>query len=260
MKVLLFTSNAYRHKHVANCIALAGHDLSVITEVKDAEYFPVGDSHLISEHFKARFETEKRFFEKDAFLHSRSFPMRYGEANSTYIANLCKSLKPDIIFCFGGSLLKEEILSIKNITSTGYFINLHLGLSPYYRGSGTNFWPFVNDELEYVGSTIHHIDLGIDTGNIISHVIPDFEDGDTVHSVGCKVIERSAQKIVELLHRVEQGSILEGVPQWKPALERVYKMKDFNEEALQRYYANLKGGMIERFLLKGREHPTLVGC
>ena len=32
-------------------------------------------------------------------------------------------------------------------------INAHLGLSPYYRGSGTNIFPFVNKEIEYVGVT-----------------------------------------------------------------------------------------------------------
>ena len=32
-------------------------------------------------------------------------------------------------------------------------INVHLGLSPYYKGSATNFWPFVNNELQFLGVT-----------------------------------------------------------------------------------------------------------
>jgi len=44
-------------------------------------------------------------------------------------------------------------------------INLHISLLPWNRGSHPNFWAFY-DKTPH-GVTIHHIDEGIDTGNII---------------------------------------------------------------------------------------------
>ena len=68
------------------------------------------------------------------------------------------------------------------------FLNIHLGLSPYYKGSATNFWPFVNNELQFVGVSFLGIDDGIDTGPIIHQIRPDFKIGDSIHDVGNKLI------------------------------------------------------------------------
>jgi methionyl-tRNA formyltransferase len=44
-------------------------------------------------------------------------------------------------------------------------INLHISLLPYNRGSDPNFWSFL--EKSPKGVTIHLIDKGLDTGNIL---------------------------------------------------------------------------------------------
>lgn len=45
-------------------------------------------------------------------------------------------------------------------------INCHAGLLPFYRGRNILNWALINDEKEY-GITVHYIDEGIDTGDII---------------------------------------------------------------------------------------------
>jgi len=45
-----------------------------------------------------------------------------------------------------------------------------LGLSPYYLGSGTNYWPLVNEKPEFVVATFMHIDTDIDTEEIIHQI------------------------------------------------------------------------------------------
>ena len=51
-------------------------------------------------------------------------------------------------------------------------LNIHLGLSPFYRGQATNYWAFVNNEIQFIGATFHKIDGGIDTGPIIHQIRP----------------------------------------------------------------------------------------
>ena len=47
----------------------------------------------------------------------------------------------------------------------GRIINMHNSLLPWCRGDNPNFWSFVDDTPK--GGTIHYIDAGVDTGDII---------------------------------------------------------------------------------------------
>lgn len=72
------------------------------------------------------------------------------------------ALSHDLIISFGyRHILKQELLSILPREP----INLHISLLPYNRGAHPNFWAF-HDQTPH-GVTIHHIDSGVDTGNII---------------------------------------------------------------------------------------------
>ena len=55
-------------------------------------------------------------------------------------------------------------------------VNIHMGLSPYYRGSSCNFWAVYDDNPHSVGATIHRISKGLDSGPILYHCLPVFED------------------------------------------------------------------------------------
>jgi len=64
-------------------------------------------------------------------------------------------------------IISEDILKKKNI------INLHISYLPYNKGAHPNFWSFAENTPS--GVTIHKIDKGIDTGNIIYQKLLDFE-------------------------------------------------------------------------------------
>ena len=56
-------------------------------------------------------------------------------------------------------IIKEDCLGIIPI------INLHIAYLPYNRGADPNYWSFVDNTPS--GVTIHNIDKGIDTGDIL---------------------------------------------------------------------------------------------
>jgi methionyl-tRNA formyltransferase len=145
-----------------------------------------------------------------------------------------------------------------SFTTTVATFNLHLGISPYYRGSGTNFWPFVNKELEYVGSTILHINSGIDTGDIVCHTRPNIEFGDDVHSIGCKVIQSSVQSLLKIMKMIDKGIKPFSTSQWSVNNEKYYKTSDFNEEILLKYKNNLKNGLIENYISNPKKIIKLI--
>ena len=66
------------------------------------------------------------------------------------------------------SIEYEQILDTKKFFSKELF-NIHFSLLPKYRGCHTNYLQIKNGE-KYSGVTIHKIDRGIDTGDIIDQI------------------------------------------------------------------------------------------
>lgn len=84
--------------------------------------------------------------------------------NSISIINHIKESEPDFIIVthFQRIIVKDIII----IPKYGC-LNLHPSLLPFYRGMAPQHWPIINGEQK-TGVTVHYIDEGVDTGNIIA--------------------------------------------------------------------------------------------
>ena len=78
---------------------------------------------------------------------------------------------------------------------------MHLGLSPYYKGSATNFWPIVNSEFHFLGASFMFIDNGIDTGPLIHQFRPKLFKKDNIHTIGCRIIKKSIIEFNKILKK-----------------------------------------------------------
>ncbi len=120
--------------------------------------------------------------------------------NSVLIIDLIEKIKPEIILLNGTRILSREI--IEQITCP--IINIHVGITPQYRGVHGGYWALFNNDVENFGVTIHHVDKGIDTGNIIKQVriTPDKRDNFTTYPIlqyafACKELPEIVQAIVQ---------------------------------------------------------------
>lgn len=87
---------------------------------------------------------------------------------------LIETLKPDIIVVNGTRILSKKTLAKINAP----VINTHQGFTPGYRGAHGAYWALVQNDRENCGVTVHLVDEGIDTGNIISQtkILPEAHD------------------------------------------------------------------------------------
>lgn len=67
----------------------------------------------------------------------------------------------------------------------GRLINLHISYLPWNRGADPNFWSHVEDSPK--GVTIHHMDQGLDTGDIIVQKLVQFDEEDTLRTSYAKL-------------------------------------------------------------------------
>jgi folate-dependent phosphoribosylglycinamide formyltransferase PurN len=249
VKAILLTSTFRRHMFVANTVA-AGCDLAGVWQ-EEKTFRPERYAHtaedeaVIRRHFADRDASEESYFAADAALRLSGGAVHRmvgsGACSAAAEVERMAALRPDVVLVFGTGILREPFLSVFE----GRIINIHLGLSPYYRGAGTNFWPLVNREPEYVGATIHYIDAGIDTGPILSHARPEIARGDGPHDVGNKTIVAAAQALLRAAAAHCAGAA-RAVPQWDGG--RLYQRKDFSADAVRTLYRHFETGMIDDYL------------
>jgi phosphoribosylglycinamide formyltransferase-1 len=154
--------------------------------------------------------------------------------------------KAELILVYGTSIIKGPIIHrYKN-----HILNLHLGLSPYYRGSGTNYFPFVNREPEYCGATYMYLDSGIDTGEIIHQIRPLILSVDSFHQLSNRFLIRAFQAyiIIAANHACLElpSSLSQSYDHNRTRL--LYKDKDFTPESVKMLYSNFNSGMLEEYL------------
>jgi methionyl-tRNA formyltransferase len=75
-----------------------------------------------------------------------------------------KQIKPDLIIVNGTRIISKNILN--NVKAL--FINTHVGITPEYRGVHGAYWALVNNDAQNCGVTVHKVDEGIDTGDLIA--------------------------------------------------------------------------------------------
>ena len=91
---------------------------------------------------------------------------KFSKKNNFKIVNLNDLYKIKDLFFF--SIEYEKIIDVNKFKSKNLF-NIHFSLLPKYRGCHTNFYQIYNGEKKS-GVTLHLIDSGIDTGNIIDQI------------------------------------------------------------------------------------------
>ncbi|MDA1183156.1 MAG: formyl transferase [Acidobacteria bacterium] len=249
MRAIVLTSTFRRHVFVANTVA-AGCDLMGVWQ-EEKTFRPeryahdAADEKAIQRHFAERDASEARYFSADSALQLDQGAVQRtvaaGACNEPAEVTLMEAARPDVVLVFGTGILREPLLS----AFEGRILNIHLGLSPYYRGAGTNFWPLVNRQPEYVGATIHYLDAGIDTGPILSHARPLIEHGDGPHDLGNKTIVAAAAGLLRAAAAHVSGSA-RAVPQWSGG--RLYQRKDFSADAVRAMYRNFDTSMIAEYL------------
>ena len=255
MKVFVLTSTGLRHRYLLTRLSEDMNLVGVIQEKKGAYYARQEEnSALVQKHFETLSFHEKEVFEPLVRDVSKdNIPIRVIERskiNSDELIAWAEAQKPDCIVLFGTGILNHQWLD----RFSGKIINLHLGLSPYYKGSATLFWPFYNNELECLGATIHLAASKVDAGDILAHIKPEIEISDNYYSLNMKIIKKSIDRLPALVTQYIDGE-LTPMPQQK--IGKVYTKSDFTEDTLYSVIEKYKNGIPEN-IFKALETKSCI--
>lgn len=139
--------------------------------------------------------------ELDFYLRFSPVVEEVPNANGPESERLLKSLAPDLLVLGGSRILKPHILSIPRIG----VLNPHPGLLPAYRGVDVIPWAVYNGDP--LGVTVHFVDPGIDTGDIVAQRQFEVQPGDSLGSLKKKADALLGQLMAEVVSQLTRGEL-----------------------------------------------------
>jgi methionyl-tRNA formyltransferase len=152
---------------------------------------------------------------------------------------------------FGADILKEPLIqALPDAT-----LNVHLGVSPWYRGTATLFWPFYNLEPHWAGVTLHRVTHQVDAGPIVMVGTPELRRGDGIHDVAARTVAVAREGVLAALQAVADGTGLREHRQRTAG--RLYLTRHFRPEHLRVNYDLFDDRMVDAYLAGeiGRHQP-----
>ena len=102
-------------------------------------------------------------------LDATPFPHRrtVSSVNSQETKALLRQLRPEVVVVSGTRIISPAVLE----SISAPFINTHAGITPRYRGVHGGYWALVEGRPDLVGTTVHRVDRGIDTGEVLGQAV-----------------------------------------------------------------------------------------
>jgi folate-dependent phosphoribosylglycinamide formyltransferase PurN len=115
-----------------------------------------------------------------------------------------KQENPDIIIISGVGIIPTSVL--QNIRRP--IINIHAGITPIFRGVHGAYWALREKKREFIGSTIHLVDRGIDTGQVLKRITFSTTDRDNIATYPILHLAYGIQALKAVLNEfIESGEL-----------------------------------------------------
>jgi methionyl-tRNA formyltransferase len=227
MTVTVFTRDSARHIALVNKLVAVTNGVHAVIESSPPSVNAPPKSPVMTEYFSRVQQAEDHIFGSSITLDSRvnTQLIAPGQLNQLAPQQLQAALETDYVVVFGSSYIKgwlADALIAKNA------VNLHMGISPQYRGSACNFWALFDNNPQFVGATIHRLAKGLDTGSVIQHVHPEFT-GQNLFHFSMQAVATGHDALAALILNNKLQSVIPE-PQDQQLEIRYSKNADFTDE------------------------------
>lgn len=262
MRAIILSGSHQRHAFITQHFAELVDEALILVVQREAviprppEYLNQHDRLLFERHFQTRQGKEKEAFGAIQWGESSPdfVPVDPQDLNNLETAKRVKDFAADICFVFGTPLIHEPLFSALPKDK----INLHLGLSPRYRGAATLYFPFVMLQPQFAGITFHQIVEEPDAGPIVHQTTPELFAGDGIHDVGSRSVTQARQVLPELVSLWKREGL--GDAQAQRTSGKNWLNRDFQPSQLRLIYDVYEDRIVDAYLAGelGDSKPRLV--
>ncbi|MBI4615892.1 MAG: hypothetical protein HY720_19905 [Planctomycetes bacterium] len=161
MRTVLLTTETTHHAYFAREVGRRFPLAGILVETRAARA-PFETAHP--------YERERDEYEREVLLAGLAGGLSYlapsrsfETANEARAVEWLVSLRPDVAIVFGTGRLEAAATSAPGIAC----LNLHGGDPERYRGLDTHLWAIYHGEFDALVTTLHHVDPGLDTGDVV---------------------------------------------------------------------------------------------
>ena len=262
MSVVFLTGDHPRHRYIANTLHKAGLLSALVIEQRENisqepphELSPDLQS-LFKRHFQEREQAELTHFQGSAAF-PNDIPVHTTDRaglNGDETRHFLQQVECEILLSYGIHMLSEETLAA---SSSKYKWNIHGGLSPYYRGCITHFWPNYMLEPQMTGFTVHQLTQDLDHGPVVHQTGTQLCRGDGLHDTACRAVKILAEELPQLI-RLAMKQTISATPHKTSG--RIWYATDWRPEHLRLIYEFYNNRIADACLdgiISGRE-PSLI--
>lgn len=131
-------------------------------------------------------------------------------ANDDETIRLLQKLAPKVVVVNGTRILSKRLLE----SVDAIFLNMHVGITPKYRGVHGGYWALAQGDLENAGVTVHLVNTGIDTGGVVyqARIHPAPEDNFITYpalqvAAGVRLMKQAVRDALNGTLRVQQPDL-----------------------------------------------------
>lgn len=206
IRVGILCSDGHHHKYL-QCEILKNFELSfVVIESSSKQTSKLLERKKYFDYMMSKYNDKRRSFFGHSSRRKRAFRthnfsldrkrvLEVDSINNEKCLEFVSSFEVDYVIVMGTSIIKRELL--KEIE--GKAINIHGGYLPNYKGNHCIYFAMYNGDYEKVGSTIHFVDAGVDTGLIIKRVTTKVKPGDSPESIYNRSEKMAIHALIDLL-------------------------------------------------------------
>jgi folate-dependent phosphoribosylglycinamide formyltransferase PurN len=242
-----------RHGFLARAVAQSKLLAALVLEQREdhlpepPDDLPPATRELFKRHFAGRAAAEARFFggsdsAADGLGAVEQLRISREELNGPRTWAFLEKFQPDLLLSYGVHKLTPETLA----RSKGFCWNIHGGLSPWYRGTITHFWPSYLLEPQMTGMTVHETTEAIDGGAVVHQTCAELVRGDGLQDLACRAVVALAQEIPTLLARANKGALKPPIAQKTHG--RIWRDADWRPAHLHLVYDYYDDHIVDRFL------------
>ena len=246
MKITLFTSNKPRHNYLINFLSKYCKKIYVIQECSTifpgylSGIYPKGTN--MQKYFKRVHNAERKIFGNKIISGKNIsiFPIQSNDLNSLKLNEIKQFLKSDLYIVFGSSYIKGKLV---NFLIKKKAINIHMGISPYYRGTDCNFWAMYDNNAGLAGATIHFLSKGLDSGKIIAHATSEKISNPFIYTMSTV---KSAFFLLKKIIKDKNFKKIKGNVQNKDLEIRYSRKNEFTEKIVKKFFKKKKTKKIKK--------------
>jgi folate-dependent phosphoribosylglycinamide formyltransferase PurN len=198
MRIAVLTTETLHHAFFVRELKELYGDVTAFCEAPAATDTSFPTQHAF-ERERDRFESESWFNGVPRHIGDIAESHEWASINDEGATKALRAYAPDIILVFGTAVLKPPVIAVR----PDRVWNLHGGDPERYRGLDTHLWAIYHRDFPALVTTLHRLDSGVDTGDIILQRTVPLEPGMPIHALRRANTEVCVQLATSAIEMIE---------------------------------------------------------